>query len=292
LGEAYFLNGQNKKELAAFERARGLFRDAVASEGGKGKYSAEWPPYIVRQAFMYELLKDYGKAAELYRYTLDVIRQRPDKVSGMGRYVGTLPTYQNYDHSDQYSAAKHLGDVLLMQARNYEVAQDKGENADDVRARYEEAAKAYSEVLEDRQTIGPLVSFVPNITSAANNLGLALIKIQDYEGAIKVLKTLVEPSSDPPAGWIISPVSDQANPVSHLNLGWAYGLNGKPEKAKEQYLAAVRGDPTFHPALNDLGVLAAKSGEVSMAQGYFDAALEAKPDYDYAAHNLGAVRKL
>jgi tetratricopeptide (TPR) repeat protein/Zn-dependent protease len=276
LGEAYFLNGQNEKALAAFESAQASYQEAYPSDG-VGEDSVVWPPYLVREAFIHEQLGDYDRAAELYRRTLEAIR-RPE---GATDIYGASASYSSEDY---YHAAKHLGDMLLRQARNFEAARGEGENIDDVRARYLEAAVAYGEALKY-----PYPSSPPQTASAANNLGIALIKAQRYEEAIEALKPLVGNSADAPAAWETPPTPDRHNPIFHLNLGWAYELSDQPEKAKEHYLAAVMGDPTFHPAFNDLGVLAAKSGELGDAQGYFEAALEAKPDYDYAAYNLGVA---
>ena len=277
LGEAYFLNGQDEKALAAFERAQALYQETYPSEGREGEHPTVWPPYLVREAFMHEQLGDYDRAAELYRQALGAILQP----RGATDVYGASASYSNEDY---YHAAKHLGDMLLRQARNFEAAQGEGENVDDVRARYQEAAGAYREALTRSYDSAPIQT-----ASAANNLGIALIKMREYEEAIEVLKTLVESSADPPAAWKTTPVPDENNPIFRLNLGWAYELNDQPEKAKEQYLAAVTGDPSFHPALNDLGVMAAKAGDVEEAKGYFNAALDQKPDYDYAAYNLGVA---
>jgi tetratricopeptide (TPR) repeat protein/Zn-dependent protease len=273
LGEAYFLNGQNHEALAAFERAQEIYRKALLPGESEEKRSAGWPPYLVRQAFMHEHMGNYDEAAELYRQALDAMQTPTGATDVYGASVS------NY-YEDKYQAAKHLGDMLLREARSFEAAQGEGGNAENVRAGYAEAAGAYREALE-----GPYAS----VNSAANNLGIALIKAHQYEEAIEVLRTLVETSSDPPATWERTPIPDQNNPIFRLNLGWAYELNDQPEKAREQYLAAVRGDTTFHPALNDLGVLAAENGELGEAQGYFEAALEAKSGYDYAAYNLGVA---
>jgi tetratricopeptide (TPR) repeat protein/Zn-dependent protease len=235
-----------------------------------------WPPYLVREAFIHETLGDYDRAADLYREALDATRRPQGATDVYGASA-------SYFADDYYNAAKHLGDMLLRRARNFEAAQGEGENTDDVRARYEEAAGAYREALEQAY------NDAPETASAANNLGIALIKAGEYEDAIKVLKTLVEPSPDAPSSWQTLPVPDNNNPAFHLNLGWAHELNGQPGKAREQYLAALEGDPTFHPALNDLGVMSARSGELGKARGYFEAALKARPDYDYADYNLGVA---
>jgi tetratricopeptide (TPR) repeat protein/Zn-dependent protease len=283
LGEAYFLDGQDQEALAAFERAQALYREALPPGVSEQTRSAGWPPYLVRQAFMHEHMGEYDEAAELYRQAFEAMQ----KPTGATNVYGGSAVYYDYDE-DYYQAAKHLGDMLLRRARSFEAAQGDGEDAANVRARYAEAAGAYREALEVAYTRGGSSADIQT-NSAANNLGIALIKAHEYEEAIEVLKPLVEPSYDPPKSWDVPPTPDQNNPVFNLNLGWAYELNGQPEKAREQYLAAVRGDATFHPALNDLGVLAANNGKLVEGQGYFAAALEAKPDYDYAAYNLGVA---
>jgi len=272
IGEVHSLQGDYGDALAAFERAASL--------------RPNWPPYIVRQAFAHEKLEEYDTAAETYRHALEVMQERtgwmdPDDLE----YSSPIEIY-SYHYSDPYEAAKHLGDMLLRQAKNYAAVREGDENAEKIVAKFDEAAQAYRRALD----VGGVQT-----TAAANNMGVALLlaekekEEEDFDGAIEVLRTLVQPVDESSEDWQSSVVPDENNPIFHLNLGWTYELDGQPEKAKEQYLAAVRGDPTFHPALNDLGVLAAKSGELSDAQGYFDAALEAKPDYDYAAYNLGVA---
>jgi len=274
IGEVHSLRGNYSDALAAFERAASL--------------RPNWPPYIVRRAFAHEKLKDYGTAAETYLQALEMVKKRAGWMTPYDlKYFSPIETYSYY-YRDPYEAAKHLGDMLLIQAKNYAAVWEGEENTEEIRARFNEAAHAYRRALE----IGGVEP-----TSAASNMGVALLLAEkeeegdkeDFGGAIEMLRTLVQPVDEPPGNWQNSVVADKYNPIFHLNLGWAYELNGQLEKAKEQYLAAVRGDPTFHPALNDLGVLAAKGDELNEAQGYFKAALEAKPDYDFAAYNLGVA---
>jgi tetratricopeptide (TPR) repeat protein/Zn-dependent protease len=265
MGEAYFLNDQPEEALAAFERAEELV--------------PQWPPYVVRQAFMHEQLEDYDRAEELYRRGLEAMQQPAEWNKNLAGPAALYP--------DNYQAGKHLGDVLMRQAA------DPG--ADQAGDKYAEAAEAYREVLD--------LPARPNFQSAAavNNLAIALIEGGDYEGAIETMKTLTQPTvsvtetvrtlaqPSETSPWENPPTPDENNPVFRLNLGWAYELNGEPEKAAEEYLSAVRSDPTFFPALNDLGVLAANRGDLDEAKGYFKAALDLKEDYAYANHNLGAA---
>jgi tetratricopeptide (TPR) repeat protein/Zn-dependent protease len=281
-GEAHFLSGDYEAALTAFERA--------------GKLAPGWPLYTVRRAFMYEKLGKYEEAALLYEQALDGMRRSPAQTARdafmRGPVAGGDAGEQLYESAreydthpeayygrDYYQAAKHLGDVRLIQASSYE--KSKGESPGRSRARYESAAEAYGMALERSET-----DLEP--AAAANNLGIALIKTGEYERATEVLGSLVRQPNGPL--WENQPTPDPHNPVFRLNLEWAHELNGEPGKAEEQYLKAVRSDPGFYPALNDLGVLAAKEGRVEEAKGYFGAAVEAAGgDYDYALHNLGVA---
>src|SRR5215217_7788206 len=221
---------------------------------------------------------------------------------------------------DNYQAIKHLGDVLLKQAEN--ARQAENENTRKIREKYANAAEMFRTAIVidlTQQTFGG--TDVQTTAAAVNNLGIALLMAKDYQDSIEVMETLVlseatwrgdkdrdaevlETLAGPlgiPDAWrnpydpeeisgsVDPPASDESNPIFHLNLGWAYELNGEPRKARDQYLAAVRSDPTFHPALNDLGVLAAQQGNLDEAKGYFRAALRAKPNYAYASYNLGVA---
>ena len=178
---------------------------------------------------------------------------------------------------DNYQAAKHLGDVLMLRTQEEAVPGDEEET----KAAYTRAARTYREA-EARAGAGDLV------TAAVANRGVALLLSGDRAGAIEAFRRLVRPPGEPSDEE--TPVAyDEHSPLFRLNLGWAHELKGEPEQASEQYLAAVRSDPTFYPTLNDLGILAATEGRADEAKGYFRAALDAKPGYDRALFNLGVA---
>jgi tetratricopeptide (TPR) repeat protein len=303
VGESLFLKGDDKAALAAFDRAAQLRPD--------------WPPYTVRQAFMHEQLGDYDQAAALYQRAWQVMQQRAEWMPP--EQLEVQPPWSFYS-PDNYQAIKHLGDVLLKQAEN--ARQAENENTRKIREKYANAAEMFRTAIVidlTQQTFGG--TDVQTTAAAVNNLGIALLMAKDYQDSIEVMETLVlseatwrgdkdrdaevlETLAGPlgiPDAWrnpydpeeisgsVDPPASDESNPIFHLNLGWAYELNGEPRKARDQYLAAVRSDPTFHPALNDLGVLAAQQGNLDEAKGYFRAALRAKPNYAYASYNLGVA---
>ncbi len=305
LGEALFLD-EEQHEHRDYREALGNFERAA-------ELNPHFPPYLVRQAFMYEQREHYGTAEALYRSSLGAMHKKADWMPPSD--LKRQPPLAFY-FPDNYHAYKHLGDVLMRQGAGAERA---GSDAESVRGEYAEAVEAYRDALMtefEQATYGSSVS-VPSAPAAVSNLGVALLKAGSYEKGVEVLETLVRPPVafddeealvreraevldalvDPyvvPEEWKSSsipqlPTPDDRNPVFHLNLGWAHELNGDAGKARERYLAALRIDPTFHPAMNDLGVLAVKDGELGEAKGYFDAALEEKPDYAYAAHNLGVA---
>lgn len=285
LGEARFLNKVYDRALATFDRAVKLHRD--------------YPPYMVRQAFMHEKLKEYGEAEDLYRRSLDAMRRPAEWMdASMLKYAPPAAFY----FPENYQAKKHLGDVLLRQAASMEQTEN---NAGEARKKYSDAARTYREALKLGLSPDKFNAVVS--TAAANNLGIALLMTKDYAKAIGVLESLTQPLGTPPPPWYpLAPdeflnvslgatgtnhplVPDEHNPIFRLNLGWAYQRNGEIREARKQYLSAVKSDPSFYPALNDLGVLAARENDTDTAKGYFDAALEANSGYDHAAFNTGVA---
>jgi tetratricopeptide (TPR) repeat protein/Zn-dependent protease len=309
LGEAHFL-AEEQREDRDYQEALGRIQRAEELRPG-------FPRYIMLRAFLHEKRGEYSEAEALYRRALDGMGKRADWMQGAS--LDQEPSQDLY-FPDNYLATKHLGDVLLRQAEQVREA-----DADSAMARRLslEAAQAYREAIMTtlRKDHNSTTNGEVSSAAAVNNLGIALLRAGDYAGAVAVLDTLVRPPPDPdvsdeadrkehgeimqvlagpydvPEAWNENPSPrdpplpepDVLNPVFHLNLGWAHELNGNKYKAREHYIAAVRGDPSFYPALNDLGVLAAKGSRLAEARSYFGAALEAKPDYAHAAFNAGVA---
>jgi tetratricopeptide (TPR) repeat protein len=292
IGETLFLDERYRDALTAFDRAL--------------KHRHDWPPYMVRRAFMYEELRQFGAAEDEYLRTLEAMHEPTHWMNKTTLEVeGNSPV--NYYYPDGYQASKHLGDVILWQAEAARLADE--ENTGLVQERYEESARSYRDALTF--VMDPNGFHTVNSTAAANNLGIALIRMGRYQEAITILESLTKPQGTPPPSWYpLAPdaflnvtldatghnhafVPDEYNPNFHLNLGWAHELSGSPQEARERYIAAVAGSPTFYPAWNDLGVLAAKEGRLDEAKGYFaeasDAAGSVADPYPYAAHNLGVA---
>ena len=284
-GEAHFLSGDHDKALAAFVRAT--------------EWRPDWPPYVVREAFMHEKLGEYTSAADPYSRALEIAQKKAGWMDpNMLKSYSPATLYSSF-YPDPYQAAKHLGDVLLRRAKDYSAVQEEKENTELVRAKFEEAAQAYRKALELSASgdASPVIGAAVTPTAAANNLGVALLmaerekadKEEDYSDVVDIFRALVQPAEEPTEDWQYNVAFDEHNPIFRLNLGWAYDLDGQPRKAKEQYLAAVKSDSSFYPALNDLGVMAAENGNFQEAKRYFYVAIDERRNYAHAYHNLGVA---
>jgi Peptidase family M50 len=82
---------------------------------------------------------------------------------------------------------------------------------------------------------------------------------------------------------------DPLNAVISMNRAWADRAMGRPLAAREALETAVGADPSLYPAANDVGVLAARSGDDTAARQAFRSALSTRPDYALAWWNLGVL---
>ena len=84
--------------------------------------------------------------------------------------------------------------------------------------------------------------------------------------------------------------ADPMNPVYPMNAAWVARLSGDADRATELLTEALHeGTPLEAQAWNDLGVLAAQSGNLGTARADFVQAIATKPDYDLATWNLGLL---
>lgn len=82
---------------------------------------------------------------------------------------------------------------------------------------------------------------------------------------------------------------DPLNAVALMNQAWADRAMGEPLAARHALAAAVGADPSLYPAANDLGVLAARSGDTGAARRAFRTALAVNPDYALGWWNIGVL---
>ncbi|MCI0515593.1 tetratricopeptide repeat protein [candidate division KSB1 bacterium] len=92
----------------------------------------------------------------------------------------------------------------------------------------------------------------------------------------------------PPTSTVEIPaISNQAEALSHyLQAGYYYNLPNL-ELAIQEYLEAIKSDPTFVKAYIDLGVLNLQQNSFSNAETYFNQAISIDPQSELAHFNLG-----
>jgi len=73
---------------------------------------------------------------------------------------------------------------------------------------------------------------------------------------------------------------------NHIVCGVSYAEQGLTEKAKKEFLNALRIDPGYPVALNNLGAVYHQEGNLEQAIIYYQRALERNPDYADAHYNL------
>ncbi|NIT35500.1 MAG: tetratricopeptide repeat protein [candidate division Zixibacteria bacterium] len=78
----------------------------------------------------------------------------------------------------------------------------------------------------------------------------------------------------------------------HYTLGTVYLEAGDLDAAQREYEAALEGGSCISAvdALNDLGIIAARRGDMAKAGYYFRTAVTVKPDYSRGWNNLGNIR--
>ena len=79
----------------------------------------------------------------------------------------------------------------------------------------------------------------------------------------------------------------KSNEVPLTFLGTALGEKGRIDEAIRQYQAALRLNPDFAPAHNELGVALSHKGRVDEAITQFQEAIRSEPGYTLAHFNLG-----
>jgi tetratricopeptide (TPR) repeat protein/Zn-dependent protease len=84
--------------------------------------------------------------------------------------------------------------------------------------------------------------------------------------------------------------ADPLNPVYAMNEAWIARLSGDADRATAKLGEALaNGTPLAAAAHNDLGVLAARRGDLDEARSQFVQAVAAEPEYDLATWNLGVL---
>jgi Flp pilus assembly protein TadD len=81
-------------------------------------------------------------------------------------------------------------------------------------------------------------------------------------------------------------------PGAHVNLAIIHAKNGDDEAAGGSISDALIIDPTYAPALNQLGMLLRREGRFAEAESAYLRAVETDPDYALVHYNLGVLNEL
>jgi tetratricopeptide (TPR) repeat protein len=104
---------------------------------------------------------------------------------------------------------------------------------------------------------------------------VAILKSQEYDKAIDLLKKVIERSPGVTAPYI--------------DIAIAYQGIGKPELAEEHLKTALTLFPGHPVACNEYGLLYRKTGRFAEARAIYEKAIERAPDYYPAHKNLGIL---
>ncbi|MBF0626307.1 MAG: tetratricopeptide repeat protein [Magnetococcales bacterium] len=116
----------------------------------------------------------------------------------------------------------------------------------------------------------------PGHGQAANNLGLALQGLADWDGAVAAYRQALAQGVG-------------GRHLVHNNLGVALRALARREEALEQYLAALEIQPDYPEALNNLGILYKDLGRWEESEAVFRKALRLRPQFHKARNNLGTL---
>jgi tetratricopeptide (TPR) repeat protein len=115
----------------------------------------------------------------------------------------------------------------------------------------------------------------PENVAVWGNLGDALVRRGDYNGAVAAYQKITE--------------LDPRLPAAHFHLGIALKDKGDVDGAIAAYKRAIELDPRHARAHNNLGAALKEKGDVEGAVGAYKRAIELDPKFAQAHNNLGIV---
>jgi tetratricopeptide (TPR) repeat protein len=99
--------------------------------------------------------------------------------------------------------------------------------------------------------------------------------------------------SAPPAATTTAKTISRGLAIKHWQKGYSYFNANNQQEAERSYREAIAADPSYAPAYNSLGRIAAKQGNQQEALRWYDKAIAANPHYAPALNNRAlALRKL
>lgn len=91
------------------------------------------------------------------------------------------------------------------------------------------------------------------------------------------------------AGLTKAAAQNPDDPQVFVELGWAYFMADRFDEAENAYRVALDVEPSYVPALVNLGILLAERGYDNEAERFFRKVVKINPDYELARFNLGVI---
>jgi WD40 repeat protein/tetratricopeptide (TPR) repeat protein len=254
LGMACSRRSQYPEAIAAFSEA--------AKRGGKG-----WG-ILAQRSYVYALSKDYDRAIKDYTEVIrvhphgTVYNNRANAHKNKGDYGKALVDYSEAIRLSPRAAHihKNLGD-LYRRTEDYEKALAEYDNAIDLNPKYAAAFAGRGDVYYSRGSYEKaLLEYTKALEHSSNyvyayaQLGRAYGALLDHDRAILNYSEAIRLLPDN--------ASNSNNRASYYNgLGYAHQKKGERKTAIEDYLEALRADPTMMAATVNLAKLMIKEGQ-------------------------------
>ena len=217
-----------------------------------------------------------------YAYNLKIVTQSPSIL-----YANGLEYYAdaNYD-----SAVYFLSKALMYSQRNYKI-----------RTHLIDALKKDNRMTEAHKVATPLekmwVQEKDYVKLGTLYEGIADYRAIQYYKKAKAYKKLgflylKENEEDSAAMAFEKYTKDNADSGVMLKLSYIYIKNKKLKKAMRVLTQLLNNEPDNVDALNNMGIAAAMSGHIKIAEAYFKKALNLDPNYQKTKQNLALLKKI
>jgi len=242
----------------------------------------------------------------------NLLSQRRRDVAEAHRILSSLPWDQNFSSSavsaEEAARLRSLGYLGGSTAKKkVYTAADDPKNLVSVDARIHQAIDAYERRDLDKATAiaQEIVSEQPNMSSGRELLAFLLQQQERIGAAIANLREAVKTGGQSPrvqlallltesgraaeAAQILAPLAHEADPDVLNAYGIALADEGKLDEAVQQFEIVLKNDPNNAPALQNLGIVALRRGDVRGAEHQLTRALDLNPRLPMALNTLGVA---
>src|SRR5262245_48805406 len=210
-------------------------------------------------------LNKLGRTAEAENHFAAAVRLKPDSAEAQGNLGMALLRRGQIDQ-----AATHLSEAVRLKPELWEPHFALGV-----------ALKERGDVQRAIAEFVRALELKPNHAESRAQLSEALIKAGKSPEAVAKLGASGSPKPSSPRA--------PSSPQAHYELGNTLYLQGKMAEAIGEYSDAIRLNPRFAEAYNNLALAVLAQGDVDGAIKHLSTARRLKPDYAKAALNLGTI---